>query len=295
MTIALSAAVMARFYGFSTALTKKQTRLQVLGILTAFALLAIPLSIALRQIAWETNAQRQAQAVIRAMFPAKARISQIELNDHDGDPRITASVLTPQFIPDADKAASVALANALGRPIEVAIDQYRVGTDPGAAEAAELAAANSRKQAEEQQRQIATLTDELLLVSGASEDDLTIDRDRRRALVTARPLPGATLAAYRQLEQRVAADAPGWRIFLRPPALALPEVAVDEEGTPDANALALAGWAIQRVGTPVELSGSDDAVDAVAAALAEQGVTQIVRTNGSGRTVRVSWIAPDRG
>ena len=90
MTIALSAAVMARYYGFSTALTKKQTRLQVLGILTAFALLAIPLSIALRQIAWETNAQRQAQSVIRSLFPDKARISQIELSDHDGNPRIVA-------------------------------------------------------------------------------------------------------------------------------------------------------------------------------------------------------------
>lgn len=294
MTIALSAAVMARYYGFSTALTKKQTRLQVLGILTAFALLAIPLSIALRQIAWETNAQRQAQSVIRSLFPEKARISQIELSDHDGNPRIVASVLTPQFVADADRTASKSLRDALGRDIEVSIDQYRVGTEPGAAEAAELAAAGARKQAEELQRQLASLTNNLALVSGTGPDDIVIDRDRKRAIAVARPLPGASLEAYRQLEQRVAADAPGWTVALRPPAVALPDITVDGDGAPDADALALVAWAIPRVGAPVELRGGSDAVDAVATALEERKVTNIVRAGGSGSTVSLEWTAPSR-
>ena len=203
-------------------------------------------------------------------------------------------MLTPQFVADADRTASKSLRDALGRDIEVSIDQYRVGTEPGAAEAAELAAAGARKQAEELQRQLASLTNNLALVSGTGSDDIVIDRDRKRAIAVARPLPGASLEAYRQLEQRVAADAPGWTVALRPPAVALPDITVDGDGAPDADALALAAWAIPRVGAPVELRGGSDAVDAVATALEERKVTNIVRAGGSGSTVSLEWTSPSR-
>lgn len=294
MTIALSAAVMARFYGFSTALTKKQTRMQVLGIVTAFVILAIPLGISLAKIAWETNATRQAQTVIRQMFPAKARISQIEFEPGPGGPRVHASVLTPSFVPDANQVATKAVSLTLKNPVEVVIDQYRVGTDPSAAEAAELAAASAKQKAEESERQIASLTDNIALVTGVDQSEITLDRDRRRAIVVSKPIPGASLTTYRELERRVSAGAPGWQVIIRPPALPLPDVAVDGDGKPNQAALALLAWAVPRVGAPIELSGSREATAAVRDALGELGVKQVVIEAGSGSNVRARWTSPDR-
>lgn len=291
-TIALSAAVMARFYGFSTAMTKKQTRLQVLAIVGVFAVLAIPLSIALRQIAWETNATRQAQAVIKTAFPATARVTQIDLDNTHGNPVVTATILTPKFVDMADAKVAAALATALGRPFDVKIDQFRVGTDPGAAEAAELAAARAQEQAEASERQISSLTQSLALVSGTKAEDIIVDRIHRRVIVNAHPIPGASLATYRTLESRVAADYPDWRLSMRPPALPLPDVAFDENGA-DAKAIALIAWAGPRVGAPIELTGDAERTTLVREALSAQGYRDVIITRGRGASVRTRWAAPD--
>ena len=147
MTIALSAAVMARYYGFSTALTKKQTRLQVLGILTAFALLAIPLSIALRQIAWETNAQRIARDEITDQFERPAQLDMVEIDFAAAPVAVSAVVFTPVLRPDAELAAERALAERLGEPVALELVQYEVGTSATAAERAQLSAAREREEA----------------------------------------------------------------------------------------------------------------------------------------------------
>ena len=292
-TIALSAAVTARFYGFSTAMTKKQTRLQVLGIIGVFAVLAIPLSIALRQIAWETNATRQAQAVIKNAFPTTARVTQIDLDNTHGDPVVTATILTPKFVDQADAKVATALATTLGRRFDVKIDQFRVGTDPGAAEAAELAAARAQEQTEASNRQVSALLQSLALVSGAKADDIIVDRAHRRVIVNANPIPGASLDTYRTLERRVAADYPDWQLSMRPPALPLPDVAFKED-VPDAAAIALIAWAGPRIGAPVELTGEAERTALVREALLAQGCRDIVMTRGRGATVTTRWAAPDR-
>ncbi len=294
MTIALSAAVMARFYGFSTALTKKQTRLQVLVIVSVFVLLAIPLGISLARIAWETNATRQAQSVIRSIFPPKARIGQIDVAIHSGDATVTASVMTPSFVANASEIATRAVSSTLKKPVQVTIDQYRVGTDPGAAEAAELAAASAKREAQETERQVAALTDDLALVAGVEPSEITLDRERRRVLVVSRPIPGGNLATYRELERRVAAEAPDWQVMIRPPALALPDVPVDRKGKADPAAVATLAWAIPRVGAPVTLTGSASATAAVRKALEEEGVRRVVIAPGRGDRVTVDWAAPDQ-
>ena len=58
VTIGLTAAVMARLYGFQSDLSNRQTRLQSIGIAMVFIVLAIPLAFSLRTIAWEANGQR---------------------------------------------------------------------------------------------------------------------------------------------------------------------------------------------------------------------------------------------
>ena len=293
VTIALVAAIMARFYGFSTYLTKKQTRLQTLGILASFALLAIPLSVALKQIAWEAAASREARGALQTTFPANARVTQVELDHSQGRSAILASVLTPSFRPGADRAVEARLRERLGRPVNVTINQYLVGTDLGAAEQAELLAARDKAQAEASEREIAAILARLSAVSGTPEADIVIDRDHKRLIAVATPLDGATLAAYRAMERRVATAAPDWSVEIRPPLLPVPPIAVTD-GTPDPQAMALATWAARRLGVPVAIRGREADRSAVRAGLAEAGIRPVEETDGANGTVVMSWVAVPR-
>lgn len=292
MTIGLSAAVMARLYGFHTSLTPDQTRMQVYGILAALVVLAIPLGWSLRQIAWEANASRLANSVIQDEFGPKARISQVDL-DYDSKPvAVTASVLTPAFNAGAERDAQARLSEALGVAVTVEINQYRVGTDANAAQAAELAAARQKAQAETRDRQVGELTTTLAMMANVPPDQVLVDREHRHAVARAKPIPGATLATYRALEARVAAAAPGWTIELRPPALPLPDISFDEDGRPDAEQLSLLTWAASRSDLAVQLSGGRNEVAVCEKALVDAGALNVQTNGGRGNTVTTRWVTP---
>jgi uncharacterized hydrophobic protein (TIGR00271 family) len=294
MTIALTATVMARLYGFGTHLTERQTYLQTFLVVTVFIGLAIPLGYSLRQIAWETNAAREINAAVLDAFDNRARLSQIEVN-HDRQPiQVTATVLTPQLRPEAERATARAIASRLGTPVDVAITQYQVGTSASAAEQAQLSAARAREAADV--RHAEALAERLALIAGVGEGDVLVDRERRRALVSAQPLDGATLAAYRELERRISATEAEWRITLRPPTRPLPAIAM-QDGEPTragAAAIDLAVWAGQRLELPVVVQGQGAAAARVRALLAERGLATIA---GSGRSpageVVLRWASPE--
>ncbi|WP_126173235.1 DUF389 domain-containing protein [Altericroceibacterium xinjiangense] len=275
VTIALSAFVMARYYGFRTNLSERQSLLQSIGIAAAFIALAVPLGISLIEIAWEANASRSINGVIKDQFGEDARISQIDI-DYEAEPvQVSATVLTPEFRPQAQALAERSLSRLLGRPLVVEIDQFRVSTDPRAAEAAQLARAREAEQAETTERQIDELSARLGLVAGVERENVTIDRENRRALVDAQPIEGTTLAGYRALEQRITGTMPGWTIRMRPPTRPLPTVRFEGGNlTPEGReAASLIAWAAARTGTPVGLSGPAGAVEQLAQLLERQGVT----------------------
>ncbi|QPC98891.1 TIGR00341 family protein [Qipengyuania soli] len=290
VTIALTAAVMARFYGYRSGLSERQSRVQSLAIVAVFIALAIPLGFSLRTIAWEANGQRVVNQEVKAAFGAKARVDQPVVS-WDTDPvNVTASVFTPEFRTNANTEIAKRLEERLGTPVAVNIDQYRVGTDPGAAEQAALAQARAKEQAEANERQISGLGDRMALVAGIGRDEVMIDRENRRVMATARQLPGLTLGGYRELERRVSSDVPGWTVLLRPPSLTLPSITF-EDGTPDedgAKALALIAWAARRTGNTVVLSGADRDANPIGEQLAKSGVSVRVET-GRGPEVRASW------
>ena len=296
LTIAITAAVMARLYGFSAALSPNQTRYQTIGIVLAMLILAVPLVLSLRQIAWEAQAARMINGAVRDEFDPKARVSQLDIS-FDADPiRVTAAVLTPDFRPAANSHGERVLTRQLGRPIDLEISQYRVGTGQEAAEAAELAAARAREQEQVSNAQmIAEMTRQLALVAGVKENQVLVDGENRRAVVSARTLAGAELSAYRDLEQRVAALAPDWSLELRPPARPLPDLTF-AEGTLDddgRDALALIVWAGRRVDAPIRLSGPPALVEQAEKILKEQGVwTAVVRGVVAANRVRTGWGTP---
>jgi uncharacterized hydrophobic protein (TIGR00271 family) len=291
VAIALTAAVMARLYGFTTSLSAKHTRLQNAFILVVFIALAVPLGIALRQIAWEAQASRQINSAVMVPFDNRSRLSQIEINLQALPVQVSATVLTPQLRPDAEREVETILRDQLDREVNLAITQYQVGTGGGAAEEAQLSAARARDEAN---ARAVEMSQRLAVIAGTDADAVLVDRQQRRALVRMRALEGAGLATYRDLERRLTGAAPGWRIELVPPtALALPTVPFEEGEPTEAGLrnLQLAGWAALRRDVPLELTGPEAAVESGVALLAEMGVTGVTRSTGPA-PLRIGWGQP---
>ncbi|ANU07103.1 TIGR00341 family protein [Paraurantiacibacter namhicola] len=291
MTIALTATVMARLYGFRTNLSNKQTLAQTLLIVAAFVSLAIPLGLSLISIAGESAASRQVSNAIAEQFDENTRIQQVDVSFASEPLLVTATVLTPQLQPDAERRAAAIIAKRLARPVDLKLTQVEVGSSASAAEEAQLSAAreNEAKALEQE----TNLSRRLALVAGVSDGEVLVDRGRQRAVVTARPLPGANLATYRELEARAAQDFDGWTIQVRPPAGPLPTIEFQDE-VPDAEALGLVRWAGVRVGAPIAISGPADAVAALAETLGGDGIAVIATPRGSGYgPVTMRWAAPD--
>ncbi len=292
LTIALTAWGMARLYGFRTTLSERNTLFQNVAVATVFLALAIPLAFSLQQIAWEANAQRIVRGEVIENFDERSRVSDLEIEFGSEPIAISATVLTPVLKADAEVEAERALAARLGRPVELALVQYQVGTSATAAEQAELSATRAREEAAALER-ADDLAKRLALVAGVTEDDVLVDRTRRRAMVRAKPLDGASLAAYRTLEQRIAETEPEWQIELLPPIKDLPSVIPFEDGEPTVagtQALLIIGWAGQRIDVPIALVGDPDEAARAAELLAEKGVEANV-TPGFG-PVRASWGNP---
>ncbi|QZH75844.1 MAG: TIGR00341 family protein [Erythrobacter sp.] len=290
MVIALTATGMARLYGFSTSLSDKHTRMQTFLIFSAFVVLAIPLFLSLRQIVWESQATRQFNTVIVDTFDGQATVSQLTTNYESSPIRVSANVFTPQIIVDAEARAEATLTRRLGREIEVTLTQVRVGAGSQAQEMAQLSAA--REEEAEARARANDIAERLAMLAGVPAEDVTVDRERRRALVSARPLDGASLAAYRELERRIAATEPSWDIRFAPPLRPLPEIVFDgEELTAEGRrALVLATWAQDRVGVPVRLEGPEASIAALRAILAEDDNSMLAEVSGTGYgPVTASW------
>lgn len=285
MAIGFSAAVLARIYGFAGRLSPRQTWLQVLLVLGTLAALAVPLGLALRQIAWEAVASGQARQTIAAQFDENARVSQLVV-DYDADPiRVRAVVFTPAVRPRADAEATRALAASLGRPVEVGIEQVRIGN--ANAQAAQLADARGAATDPTADR----IGQRLALLAGVPLDQVLIDREHRTARVRATPLQGATLRAYQELEARAAAGEGDWTILLIPPPAALPEIPAltDPPSVGEQAAFGTAVWAARRLEMPVGVSGADAV--AIVARLSSAGVDARPSGPSTGPN-RLVWLAP---
>ena len=291
VTIGLTAAVMARLYGFQSDLSHRQSRLQSLGIAMVFVVLAIPLAFSLRTIAWEANGQRIVNQEVASAFTDRARVEQPIVN-WDSEPlTVSASVFTPDFNSNADTEVAKRLEERLGRSVVVNIDQFQVGTDPGAAEQAALAQARAREAAEASERQIAVLAQSLALIAGVERKDVLLDRENQRAQAIAQPLEGLDLSGYRELERRLEQTTPGWTVELRPPLVPLPTVNVGEDGldTNNAGRVALLGWAARRTGVRIALTGSQNALTAVTQALGDSARYFDTQVSGEGNSVTAVW------
>jgi uncharacterized hydrophobic protein (TIGR00271 family) len=289
LTIALTAWGMAKLYGFRTALSEKQTHFQNFVVIAVFVALAVPLYLSLRQIVWEANASRRVRAELVDTFDSSARLSQPEI-DFDSDPiRISAYVWTTQIMPNAEADAERRLSEKLGDPVDIDLKQFLV-RDEKSAEQAQLASAKEAEEAAANER-VDDLAVRLALAAGVEENDVLIDRQRRRAMVRAKLLPGASLETYAVLEQRIAATEGDWTIELIPPVARLPQFSFTggELGERNASVLGLAAWASARNGMALRVIGRGDAAELVAKTLTDGGANAVERLDRAG-AVRIEWV-----
>lgn len=290
VTIALTAALVARVYGFGSHLSPHHTGWQLALFIAALGILSIPLGAALKQIAFEAVAQRQVMDTLRGRFPAGARLSQVDVDYKTMPIRIRAVMLTPKLDPQADRELADRLEQRLARPVDIHVDQLQISLDPGKVEQAQIARAAdvNRRHALMEAEQA---TAELALITGAERSTIEVDSAARRIGATAAPLPGLELAGYRALEIRAGDALPDWKVSVAPPAdVPLPAISI-RQGVVDGVALDLAGWGSARLGRPVEvLGGLLVQRQAIADGIAARGGT--AQMGASAGELRLGWYTP---
>lgn len=288
ITIALTAALVARCYGFGSHLSPHHTGWQLILFAVAVGLLSIPLGAGLRRIAFEAVAQRQVRDALGDDFPVGARLSQVEI-DHTANPvRVRAVMLTPRIEPGADRKLAADLRRRLARAVDVHVDQVHISPETGAVEAAQIARAGNGealRAARERDRAIA----DVALIAGVPVTAVRADASDRTIRADAAPLAGLGFAGYRDLERRVDAAVADWEVFLTPPPdTDLPAIAITS-GVIDDDALTVASWASARLARAIAVrGGSLRQRTAVADGIVARGGR--ADPERSGGRLRLDWV-----
>jgi uncharacterized hydrophobic protein (TIGR00271 family) len=303
IAIALSAALMARLYGFAEGLSPQQSRRQTLSLIIVFAALAVPLALSLRQIASEALANRALAQVVTAEFGPGTRISQLETNFAKSPTSASVVVITRRFRPGAEDRVEARWQKRLDRPATVTLSQLVADQDLPRLDQERKALAEATRRLAGETATVSTITEAVLLVTGAPEDNLLVDRDHRR--VEVRALPGTSLATLARAEARLATRHPDWQIRIIPPVntpLTIPFPPGSAELTPAARlTLADSIWALQRwdisTATITGYVGSNNdgpnslaqsRAQAVATALTAAGLTTTTATDPPGPLQRAT-------
>ncbi len=301
VTIALTAWAIAKLYGFRGRLSARQSQFQNTVIILVFVGLALPLGLSLRTIAWEANAQRIVREEITREFEDTGRLADLEIAFAEENISVSGTMFSPKVHTNAQDAVAQTLSERLGKEVNVALRQVQTSSSSIEAEEAQLAAARA---SEEQAltAQMSALASRLALVAGVPESEVTIDPARRRAMVRALRLDGASLAAYKALEERIAEAEPEWTVELLPPISDLPsDIGFEDSGAEEgeesvriptvegAAALNVVAWAARRFDVPIILEGPQQDVERAQRFLAQQGIEVGIEASDTDAPVRAKW------
>ncbi len=308
VTIALSATIMARLYGFGGHLTRSQTLTQTVLLILVFVAMAVPLALSLGRIAKEAVTVGEVRSYLVKRFGPQARVSQLAV-DFGAEPIAVRAVVIAaptRAVPSGTLRGG--LEKKLHRKVAVQVDQVLLqgGADSLEAQRASLSQAQDIAAA---QAKVRSVSDIVALAAGVSADAVVVDADHQRAVAAAIPLPGADLATYRALEARAqAAVAQGWDVQITPPLQPLPVIRfARRDDTLDAAAQAAvttSAWAARRwnvatLGVPGLPGGAspppqptlDQRRATAAAAVLRASGMGVTATGGGGAAFRLSPAA----
>lgn len=122
VTIALSAMIMARYYGFGHYLSSQQSWTQTILLMLLFVAMAVPLAISLSHIASEAVAVSQIRSFLSGRFGAEARVTQLDV-DFDRTPlAVRTVVIAPRSRAESNALLQTDLSDRLGRPVALRVD-----------------------------------------------------------------------------------------------------------------------------------------------------------------------------
>jgi uncharacterized hydrophobic protein (TIGR00271 family) len=300
LAIALSVTIVARLYGFGGSDSPKQTAWQAGLIVAGFVLLSIPLGLALKRIA----VQSQTELAVRTILEAQARdvsgrVSVLRVDAAREGVTVEAVMLMPRHVAGIEARLQRKLVAKLARPVSVRVQEVLTADDASFARQqgtlAELRRSVTALQDAEsvrsaQQRaiaeQLATIHASLLSYLGRVQR--SADGTHWELWVVADA--GLPLQRALRIESEINAarkpDEPALRVY--PPLQALPLIALGDDGDaapgPDAareRELAAQAWALHRWRATVvdaRLSTRDDGqaeawTAAVRDALSAQGLS----------------------
>ncbi len=250
VTIALSATIMARLYGFGRALSRHQTWLQSTVLVVVFVVLAVPLAISLGRIASEAVTVAEVRGFLSEAFGPQSRITQLSVV-FDVQPIVVhAVVIAPRTATNTRDGLQAALTRRLGRPAALQVDQVLLAGANNSLDAQRAQLLASRDAATAVKTEADGVRRAVALAAGVSVDEVILDQDDKRVAATAASLPGGNLDSYRALEQRAATAAPGWSVTVSPPVQSFPLIhfarGSDQLDEAARQAVLLSAWAARR-------------------------------------------------
>jgi uncharacterized membrane protein len=96
VTIALSATIMARLYGFGHYLSSQQSWLQTGLLIAVFVVMAVPLGLSLQRIAREAVTTTQVRAALSGASGKNVRITQLDIDFQSTPLTIRAVLIVPR-------------------------------------------------------------------------------------------------------------------------------------------------------------------------------------------------------
>lgn len=232
LAIALSVTILSRLFGFGITHCRRRNAGQTLLVLSVFTALSIPLGIALRDIAYETQVTNTIKAEVLTPFSGvPSRLSDFTVTfPSRGELLVEATVLTRERVGSAESTLQRQLSEKIRRNIVVTLNQVLIDQDTALEQAKFLELANLSLAAplRAKMAQLETLSDirrtELELrnavtfnVSGAD-----IDGQNRTARFFAARQPGFKIETYQAMEARLLSNFSNWEIEVVPPILDLP-------------------------------------------------------------------------
>ena len=263
LAIALSVALLARWYRFTSSDSPTALVWQATLTVVVIGALSLPLGLALIDIARRTVASVTARAEIEREFPRRGTsISRLDVAGGKQEPwRVRATVLTPEYDADAESSVAARLVDKLGNAANVEIDQVVISREDldqrlrqQAAETALLRAdlEPMAKAYQERQAVIQTVTSAVFFPTRT----LDVEPEAKRIRVEPTAGAGVGLRALRQLESSLRARFPDWDIAVIPVVGPLPSLyfetgrenfLIGQHETVDDITWALKAWQVSQV------------------------------------------------
>jgi uncharacterized hydrophobic protein (TIGR00271 family) len=231
VTIALSATIMARLYGFGHYLSSQQSWLQTGLLIAVFVVMAVPLGLSLQHIAREAVTTTQVRAALSEASSKNARITQLDIDFQSTPLTIRAVLIVPRQQATPTAKLNQAIAARLHQPVDLQVDQVLIDPASNGLDETRAAVARAQEQQSGQQHaeQIAAM---VALAAGLPRRCAA--RPRRAARAGSGQAPRWRNAGHLSgAGKPITASAGGWSIAIVPPVgLPLEPVspALDDKG-----------------------------------------------------------------